>query len=213
MLLVGKLTVSRQGIAFDYSSPAELYLSRRRGRHTDYRRFATAAEAIHYAVEELRTRRYRSARMQVGDELFNKKEINRLYYPLSKSLIAAPVGPHGTDVSTQLSVRIDLVNGGHLGSGKIALLEAIQAQKSISGAARSLGITRNCAIVWVRAINNALCGPAVATEGGGKGGAALTPLGAELVGLYRVIEAQAQAAAIVERGALQRLARSEKMQA
>jgi Arc/MetJ-type ribon-helix-helix transcriptional regulator len=71
--------VSREGIAFDYSSPAELYLSRRRGRHTDYRRFATAAEAIHYAVEELRTRRSISAWMQVGDERFNKDEITRLY--------------------------------------------------------------------------------------------------------------------------------------
>ena len=71
--------MSRQGIAFDYSSPAELYLSRRRGRHTDYRRFATAAEAIHYAVEELRARRSISAWMQVGDERFNKNEINRLY--------------------------------------------------------------------------------------------------------------------------------------
>ena len=49
--------MNRQGIAFDYNSPAELYLSRRRGRHTDYRRFATAAEAIRYAVEELRARR------------------------------------------------------------------------------------------------------------------------------------------------------------
>ena len=81
--------MSRQGIAFDYSSPAELYLSRRRGRHTDYRRFATAAEAIHYAVQELRARRSISAWMQVGDERFNKDEINRLYddgdYPLSKS--------------------------------------------------------------------------------------------------------------------------------
>jgi hypothetical protein len=72
-------TVSRQRIAFDYSSPAELYLSRRRGRHTDYRRFATAAEAIHFAVEELRARRSISAWMQVGDERFNKNEINRLY--------------------------------------------------------------------------------------------------------------------------------------
>jgi hypothetical protein len=82
--------VSRQGIAFDYSLPAELYLSRPRRRHTDYRRFATAAEAIHYAVEELRTRRSLSAWMQVGDERFNKNEINRLYddddYPLRTPL-------------------------------------------------------------------------------------------------------------------------------
>ena len=71
--------MSRQGIAFDYSSSAELYLSRRRGRHTDYRRFATAAEAIHYAVVELRTRRSLSAWMKVDDERFNKNEINRLH--------------------------------------------------------------------------------------------------------------------------------------
>src|SRR5580692_12445688 len=82
-------TVSRQGIAFDYNSPAELYLSRPR-RHTDYRRFTTAAEAIHYAVEELSTGRSLSAWMQVGDERFNKNEINRLYddddYPLRTPL-------------------------------------------------------------------------------------------------------------------------------
>ena len=70
--------MSRQRIAFDYSSPAELYLSRPR-RHTDYRRFATATEAIRYAVEELRTRRSLSAWMQVGEGRFNKEEINRLY--------------------------------------------------------------------------------------------------------------------------------------
>ena len=59
--------MSRQGIAFDYSSPAELFLSKRRGRHTDYRRFATPAEAIRYAVEELHTCRSLSAWMQVGE--------------------------------------------------------------------------------------------------------------------------------------------------
>jgi hypothetical protein len=72
-------TVTRQGIAFDYASPAELFLAGRRGRHTDYRRFATATEAIRYAVEELRTRRSLSAWMQVGEDRFNKEEINRLY--------------------------------------------------------------------------------------------------------------------------------------
>ena len=71
--------MNRQGISFDYSSPAELYLSRRRGRHTDYRRFATAAEAIRYAVEELRTRRSIGAWMQVEEDRFNKEEISRLY--------------------------------------------------------------------------------------------------------------------------------------
>ena len=80
--------MSHEGIAFDYSSPAELFPARRRGRHTEYRRFATAAEAIGYAVEELGARRSLSAWMQVGDERFNKNEINRLYedgdYPLSK---------------------------------------------------------------------------------------------------------------------------------
>ena len=72
-------TVGRQGIAFDYSSPAELFLSKRRGRHTDYRRFATAAEAIRCAVEELRTCRSLRAWMQVGEDRFNQEEINRLY--------------------------------------------------------------------------------------------------------------------------------------
>jgi len=83
-------TVSRQGILFDYSSPAELFLSKRRGRHTDYRRFTTAAEAIRYAVEELRTHRSLSAWMQVGKERFSKNEIYRLYegsdYPLRAPL-------------------------------------------------------------------------------------------------------------------------------
>jgi hypothetical protein len=90
----GRPTVSRQGIAFDYSSPAELYLSRRRGRHTDYRRFATAAEAIHYAVEELRTRRSLSAWMLVGDERFNKDEINRLYDD-DDCPLGTPLSPEG----------------------------------------------------------------------------------------------------------------------
>jgi molybdate transport system regulatory protein len=208
--------VSRQGISFDYNSPAELYLSRRKGRHTDYRRFATAAEAIRYAFEELLTRRSRSAWMRVGDELFNKNEINRLYYPLnypsSESLSAAPVRPHEIDVSARLSVRIDLASGGHLGSGKIALLEAIQAQKSISSAARSLGITRNCAVVWLRAINNALCAAVVATEAGGRnyGGAVLTPIGTQIVDLYRAMEASAQSGADAELRAIEALARHEK---
>jgi hypothetical protein len=80
--------VSRQGIAFDYGSPVELYLSKRGRRHTEYRRFATAAEAIGYAVEELRARRSLTASMQVGDERFSNEDIQMLYdaggYPVRK---------------------------------------------------------------------------------------------------------------------------------
>jgi molybdate transport system regulatory protein len=208
MLFAGGALVSRQGTVFDYSSPAELYLSRRRGRHTDYRRFATAAEAIRYAVEELRTRRSLSAWMQVGDEMFNKSEINRLYYPLSDALSAPPVGRLG---STRLSVRIDLASGGHLESGTITLLEAIRAHKSIASAARSLGIPRLRALKWVQAINKALCAPAVATEMGGRnyGGAILTPTGTQIVDLYRAMEASAQLAAVAELRAIEALTRGE----
>jgi hypothetical protein len=63
--------------------------SRMKGSRTKYRRFATAAEAIRYAVEDLRTPRAFGAWLQVGDERFNSVEIQRLYeaddYPLRKA--------------------------------------------------------------------------------------------------------------------------------
>ena len=74
---------------FDYNAPAELFLAKpMKGSRTKYRRFATAAEAIRYAVEDLRTPRAFGAWLQVGDERFNSVEIQRLYddgeYPLGK---------------------------------------------------------------------------------------------------------------------------------
>ena len=43
---------------FDYNAPAELFLAKRsKSTRENYRRFATAAEAIRYAVEDLRTPR------------------------------------------------------------------------------------------------------------------------------------------------------------
>ena len=42
--------------SFDYNAPAELFLAKPiKGSRTKYRRFATAAEALRYAVEDLRT--------------------------------------------------------------------------------------------------------------------------------------------------------------
>jgi hypothetical protein len=78
-------------MAFDYNSPAELFMPKRRaGRRPPmgYRRFATAAEAIRYAVEEFPAVRTLGAWMQVGDDRFDSDEICRLYestnYPLQR---------------------------------------------------------------------------------------------------------------------------------
>ena len=73
----------------DYTAPAELFLATRtKNGRENYRRFTTAAEAIRYAVEDLRTPRAFGACLQVGDEGFNSSEIQRLYeaedYPLRK---------------------------------------------------------------------------------------------------------------------------------
>ena len=78
-----------QGMSFDYNASAELFLAKRtKSSRENYRRFATAAEAIRYAVENLRTPRAFGAWLEVGDERFNSIEIQRLYeaadFPLRK---------------------------------------------------------------------------------------------------------------------------------
>jgi hypothetical protein len=74
-------------MSFDYNAPAELFLAKRAKKN--YWRFTTAAEAIRFAVEDLRTPKALGAWLQVGDERFNSTEIQRLYeardYPLRKS--------------------------------------------------------------------------------------------------------------------------------
>jgi hypothetical protein len=76
---------------FDYSLPAELFTGRRKGgarRRLGYRRFATAAEAIRFAVEDFPAIRALGAWMQVGDARFDGDDIRRLYesdgYPLRR---------------------------------------------------------------------------------------------------------------------------------
>ena len=74
-------------MSFDYNAPAELFLAKRtKSRRAKYRRFATAAEAIRYAVEDLPSLRALGAWLQVGDERFSSDDIQRLYegsdYPL-----------------------------------------------------------------------------------------------------------------------------------
>jgi hypothetical protein len=66
--------------SFDYKAPAELFLSKpAKGSRTKYRRFATAAEALRYAIEDLRIPKAFGAWLEVGDERFSSSDIQRLY--------------------------------------------------------------------------------------------------------------------------------------
>ena len=81
-------------MAFDYDSPAELFMPKQKGIRRRaaprYRRFATAAEAIRFAVEEMPALRTLGAWMQVRDERFDSDEIYRMYqssrYPLRRDM-------------------------------------------------------------------------------------------------------------------------------
>jgi hypothetical protein len=78
-------------MTFDYCSPAELFMAKRKGgprQRLGYRRFATAGEAIRFVVEEFPAIRALGVWMQVGDERFDSQDIDRLYerddYPLPR---------------------------------------------------------------------------------------------------------------------------------
>ena len=78
-------------MTFDYAASAELFMAKRRHgarQALSYRRFATAAEAIRFAVEEFPAMRALGAWMLVGDERYDSEEIRRLYesddYPLGR---------------------------------------------------------------------------------------------------------------------------------
>jgi hypothetical protein len=67
---------------FDYNAPAELFMPKRKGGSRppiSYRRFATATEAIRFAIEEFPAIRMLGAWMQVGEDRFGSDEIQRLY--------------------------------------------------------------------------------------------------------------------------------------
>jgi hypothetical protein len=83
--------VEGMATTFNYGAPAELFMAKRKGgarQPLGYRRFATAAEAIRFAIEDFPTVRTLGAWMQIGDERFDCDGIQRLYdsgdYPLQR---------------------------------------------------------------------------------------------------------------------------------
>ena len=80
-------------MTFDYRVPAELFMAKRKGGARSRfisRRFATAAEAIRFAVEDFPAIRALGAWLQVGKERFDSQDIHRLYesqhFPLRRRI-------------------------------------------------------------------------------------------------------------------------------
>lgn len=84
---------------FDYGAPAELFISKSRSharRPVTYRRFATGAEAIRFAIEELREELRAGTVMQIDETRFDHDEIRSLYesidFPLARTSLNNGVG-------------------------------------------------------------------------------------------------------------------------
>ena len=77
-----------------------------------------------------------------------------------------------------------------LGPGRIDLLEWIAQTGSLRAAAKEMGMSYMRAWTLIKSLNSWFCGPLVEVARGGStgGGAKLTPLGREVVLLYRRIE-------------------------
>lgn len=110
-------------------------------------------------------------------------------------------------MSTRLTLRIDFDTGHRLGPGKVALLEAIGRTGSIAAAGREFGMAYRRAWLLTDELNRMFAGPLVEARGGGRngGGAALTALGEQVVGLYRVAERNLVAGLATEVGALEKM--------
>ena len=98
-----------------------------------------------------------------------------------------------------LKLKAQLLCGEELamGPGKADLLDAIQAEGSISGAGRRLGMSYRRTWLLVDAMNRCWADPLVeATAGGGQAkGARVTPAGVEILKAYRTLEQQVAVAA------------------
>ncbi len=90
-------------------------------------------------------------------------------------------------------LRVLLGSATAMGPGKADLLEAIEAEGSITRAARRMGMSYRRAWLLVEAMNACFRAPLVETARGGPrgGGARLTPLGEEALARYRAMEAKA----------------------
>jgi molybdate transport system regulatory protein len=98
-----------------------------------------------------------------------------------------------------LKIALDGAEGGQgqIGPGKIALLNHIRQECSISAAARAMGMSYRRAWLLVEELNTLFGRPVVKTYVGGRsfGGAELTELGQQVINCFSEIERRASEAA------------------
>lgn len=106
-------------------------------------------------------------------------------------------------------LRVAVGEAAQLGPGKADLLEAVGALGSISAAGRATGMSYARAWRLLEAMEAEFGQPLVLASRGGSsgGGARLTPLGETVLGAYRRMQAQAEAAVAAEVAALRALLR------
>ena len=95
----------------------------------------------------------------------------------------------------RLWIKIYFGDRGQIGPGKIRLLRGIDADRSISAAARVMGMSYRRAWVLVDQMNQTFGQPVGTTYTGGnaRGGAELTALGSGIVARYTTLMEQAEA--------------------
>ncbi|WP_188262489.1 TOBE domain-containing protein [Azospirillum tabaci] len=95
-------------------------------------------------------------------------------------------------MSVQPQVSFAGPHASPIGVERIRLLEAVGREGSISGAARSVGITYKAAWDAIDAMNNLFGRPLVEAQAGGKrgGGTALTPDGVRLVATFHRLQSE-----------------------
>ena len=102
----------------------------------------------------------------------------------------------------ELKLKIQILSGDEIamGPGKADLLDAIAQAGSISGAARTMGMSYRRAWLLVDAMNRCWAEPLVRAGPGragkeGNGGARLTAMGQDVLAQYRALQAEAAASA------------------
>lgn len=109
-----------------------------------------------------------------------------------------------------ITLRLTLSDRVALGPGKAALMEWIRDTGSIAAAGRQMGMSYQRAHDLVSALNADFQAPLVETMAGGVrgGGARLSPLGEQVLGAYREVERQAEAATLGRLGWLRGVLKS-----